>query len=96
MKQRLLEQMPIQPNIAAWGALLNVCEIHENVDLADQVRSHIREVETVGSGVYVLLSNIYARAGKWQEAGMARELMKHKSIVKTLGHSTVEIKLSTS
>ncbi|KAK1582738.1 hypothetical protein Q3G72_017762 [Acer saccharum] len=35
-------------------------------------------------------------AGKWQEAKMARELMKHKSIVKTLGHSTVEIKLSTS
>ncbi|KAK1549171.1 hypothetical protein Q3G72_013519 [Acer saccharum] len=62
---------------------------------ADQVRSHIREVETVGSGVYVLLSNIYARAGKWQEAKMARELMKHKSIVKTLGHSKVEIKLST-
>ncbi|KAK1549182.1 hypothetical protein Q3G72_024183 [Acer saccharum] len=63
---------------------------------ADQVRRHIREVETVGNGVYVLLSNIYARAGKWQEAKMARELMKHKSIVKTLGHSTVEIKLSTS
>ncbi|TXG65591.1 hypothetical protein EZV62_006866 [Acer yangbiense] len=65
--ERLLEQMPIQPNIAVWGALLNGCEIHENVDLADQVRRHIREVETVGSGVYVLLSNIYARAGKWQE-----------------------------
>ncbi|KAI9186110.1 hypothetical protein LWI28_013892 [Acer negundo] len=94
---RLVEQMPIQPNIAVWGALLNGCEIHENVDLADQVRRHIREMEiTAGSGVYVLLSNIYARAGKWQEAKMARELMKHKSIVKTLGHSTVEIKLSTS
>ena len=94
--ERLVEKMPIQPNVAVWGALLNGCEIHENVDLADQVRRHIREVETVGSGVYVLLSNIYARAGKWQEAKMARELMKHKSIVKTLGHSTVEINLSTS
>ncbi|KAK0598918.1 hypothetical protein LWI29_000716 [Acer saccharum] len=50
--ERLLEQMPIQPNIAVWGALLNGCEIYGNVDLADQVRSHIREVEiTVGSGV---------------------------------------------
>ncbi|TXG65560.1 hypothetical protein EZV62_006835 [Acer yangbiense] len=58
--ERLVEQMPIQPNIAVWGALLNGCEIYGNVDLADQVRSHIREVEiTVGSGVYVLLSNIY-------------------------------------
>ncbi|TXG65581.1 hypothetical protein EZV62_006856 [Acer yangbiense] len=84
--ERLLEQMPIQPNIAVWGALLNGSEIQENVNLADQVRRLIREVETVGSGVYVLVANIYARAGKWQEAKMARELMKHKSIVKTLGH----------
>ncbi|KAK2640490.1 hypothetical protein Ddye_028285 [Dipteronia dyeriana] len=94
--ERLLEQMPIQPIVTVWGTLLNGCKIYENVDLADQVRSHTREVETVGSGVYVLLSNIYARAGKWEEAKMARELMKHKSIVKILGHSTVEIKLSTS
>ncbi|KAL5783638.1 hypothetical protein ACOSP7_008667 [Xanthoceras sorbifolium] len=94
--ERLLEQMPIQPNVAVWGALLNGCEIYENVNLADQVRSQIREVETLGSGVYVLLSNIYARAGKWQEAKMARELMKHKSIVKTIGRSTVEINLSNS
>ncbi|KAK0602338.1 hypothetical protein LWI29_032455 [Acer saccharum] len=63
--ERLVEKMPIQPNVAVWGALLNGCEIHENVDLADQVRSHIREVEiTVGSGVYVLLSNIYANGRK--------------------------------
>ena len=73
--ERLVEQMPIQPNIAVWGALLNGCEIHENVNLADQLRSHIREVEIVGSGVYVLLSNIHARAGKWQKAKMTRELM---------------------
>ncbi|KAK1549161.1 hypothetical protein Q3G72_007055 [Acer saccharum] len=56
----------------AWTSMIIGLAMHGD---ADQVRRHIREVETVGNGVYVLLSNIYARAGKWQEAKMARELV---------------------
>ncbi|CAN6715011.1 unnamed protein product [Malus baccata var. baccata] len=93
---RLLEEMPIQPNVAVWGALLNGCEIHENVDLADQVRRCITEMEPHGSGVYVLLSNIYARAGRWQEVNWVRELMKNRNIAKNLGHSSVEMELLSS
>ena len=94
--ERLVKKMPMQPNIAIWGALLNGCVIHENVNLADQVRSCMTKLEPQGSGVYVLLSNIYARAGKWQEVKLARELMVHRRIAKTLGHSAVELKLLTS
>ncbi|XP_062084714.1 putative pentatricopeptide repeat-containing protein At3g05240 [Humulus lupulus] len=89
---RLVEEMPIKPNINIWGAILNGCEIYENVDLADKVRSQITKLEPQGSGVYVLLSNIYARAGRWQEVNLARELMKQKTINKTIGHSSVEMK----
>ena len=91
--ERLVNKMPIGPNIAIWGALLNGCDIHENVNLVDQVRSRITELDPEGSGVYVLLSNIYARAGKWQEVKLARELMAHRRVAKTLGHSAVELKL---
>ena len=70
--------------------------IHENVNLADQVRSRITELEPQGSGVCVLLSNIYARAGKWQEVQLARDLMVHRRIAKTLGYSAVELKLLSS
>ncbi|KAG7977248.1 hypothetical protein I3843_05G021600 [Carya illinoinensis] len=91
--ERVVKKMPTQPNIAIWGALLNGCEIHGNVNLADQLRSRITELEPRGSGVYVLLSNIYASVGKWQEAKLARELMTHRRIAKTRGHSTIELKL---
>ncbi|XP_062143671.1 putative pentatricopeptide repeat-containing protein At3g05240 [Alnus glutinosa] len=94
--ERLVKKMPIRPNIAIWGALLNGCDIHENVNLVDQMRSRITELDPEGSGVYVLLSNIYARAGKWQEVKLARELMAHRRVEKTLGHSTVELKLLNS
>jgi len=94
--ERLVKKMPIRPNIAIWGALLNGCDIHENVNLVDQMRSRITALDPEGSGVYVLLSNIYARAGKWQEVKLARELMAHRRVEKTLGHSTVELKLLNS
>lgn len=92
---RLVEEMPFKPNITIWGAILNGCEIHENVDLAEKIRAQITELKPQGSGVYVLLSNIYARAGRWQEVNLARELMKERRIDKTLGHSLVERKMSS-
>ncbi|KAB1227147.1 hypothetical protein CJ030_MR1G027734 [Morella rubra] len=94
--ERLVKKMPIEPNIAIWGALLNGCKIHENVNLADQVRRRITELEPQGSGVYVLLSNIYAGVGKWQEVKLARELMAQRRISKTWGHSAIELRLLSS
>lgn len=93
---RLLEEMPIQPNVAIWGALLNGCDIYENVDLADRVRRYITELEPHGSGVLVLLSNIYARAGRWQEVKLTRKMMKDRRISKSLGCSSVEMTLCSS
>jgi pentatricopeptide repeat protein len=93
---RLLEDMPIQPNVAIWGALLNGCDIYENVDLTDRVRSYVTELEPHGSGVLVLLSNIYARAGRWQEVKLTRKMMKDRRISKSLGCSSVEMKLCSS
>ncbi|XP_015875192.2 putative pentatricopeptide repeat-containing protein At3g05240 [Ziziphus jujuba] len=91
----LMEEMPVQPNVAMWGALLNGCEIHENVSLTDQVRRGMMEFEPHGGGVYVLLSNIYARVGRWQEVMLARELMKYRKIAKIPGNSSVEMKSLT-
>jgi pentatricopeptide repeat protein len=58
--ERLVKKMPARPKIAIWDALLNDCDIHENVNQVDHVRSRIMglEPEPQGSGVYVL-SNIY-------------------------------------
>ncbi|RYR02256.1 hypothetical protein Ahy_B06g081072 isoform A [Arachis hypogaea] len=92
--EKLVETMAEQPNIAIWGALLNGCLIHENVSLANQVKMQLTELEPADwSGVHVLLSNIYARAGRWEEVNMTRKVMKHRRITKTTGHSSVEIKL---
>ncbi|WKA02898.1 hypothetical protein VitviT2T_021046 [Vitis vinifera] len=94
--ERLVEKMPVEPNTAIWSALLNGCKIYQNIDVADRVRRRVRELEVDGSGVYVLLSNIYAGACRWEEVKMARELMKERKIQKSLGHSSVEMKMLAS
>ncbi|KAK9161255.1 hypothetical protein Syun_007596 [Stephania yunnanensis] len=85
----LVERMPMKPNLAIWGALLMGCEIHENVDIADTVGRHVMELRPESGGVYVLLSNIYARAKRWLEVSSARELIKEQRIERTYGWSLI-------
>ncbi|CAH8382556.1 unnamed protein product [Eruca vesicaria subsp. sativa] len=58
-----------------WGALLSCCEVYENTHLAEVVAEKIRENEEERRrSVYnVMLSNVYARYGKWDEAEMLRD-----------------------
>ncbi|KAG2302800.1 hypothetical protein Bca52824_031451 [Brassica carinata] len=66
---------PIDSGI--WGALLSCCEVHEDAHLAGVVAAKIRdneEEERRRRSVYnVMLSNVYARYGKWDEAEMLRD-----------------------
>ncbi|KAL2345716.1 hypothetical protein Fmac_007001 [Flemingia macrophylla] len=87
--ERLLETMSVQPNIPIWGAILNGCQIHENLCVANQVKVRLAVLEPGQSGVHVLLSNIYAKAGRWEEVNVTRKVMKHRRITKTIGHSSV-------
>ncbi|CAJ1960889.1 unnamed protein product [Sphenostylis stenocarpa] len=89
--ERLVETMSVQPNFAIWGALLNGCQIHENLFVANQVKVRLTELEPGQTGVHVLLSNIYAKAGRWEEVNVTRKFMNHRRITKTIGHSWLEI-----
>ncbi len=44
-------------------ALLSVCRIHGNVEMAERVAVRILELEPENAPGYVLFSNIYAAAG---------------------------------
>ncbi|XP_057960487.1 putative pentatricopeptide repeat-containing protein At3g05240 [Malania oleifera] len=94
--ENLVEKMTMEPSIAIWSALLNGCKIHENVVLANRVRGHITELEPHSSGIYVLLSNIYAGVGMWLEVGKTRDLMRHGRIPKDCGGSSVQTKMLSS
>ncbi|KAF3608184.1 hypothetical protein DY000_02044551 [Brassica cretica] len=61
-----IDSMHVKPMASAWGALLNACRIHKNVDLAEEIAEKLLSMGSNESSVYVLLSNIYADAGVWE------------------------------
>ncbi|ERN19002.1 hypothetical protein AMTRI_Chr10g8520 [Amborella trichopoda] len=86
----LLKTMPIKPHAGVWGALLGACRIHGNANLAEVAAKHLFEVEPDGIGNYVLLSNIYAAAKRWDDVRRVRKEMRGRGLRKNPGCSWVE------
>ncbi|GAV81268.1 PPR domain-containing protein/PPR_2 domain-containing protein [Cephalotus follicularis] len=87
--QLLLKEMPIEPDIAIWGALLGGCRVSSDLNLAEKVVERASELEASEPGVYILLSNIHASMGQWAEAQSAREKMEGRNMWKKAGSSSV-------
>lgn len=87
----IINNMPMKPNAAVWGALLGACRIHGNVELGERVGEILLELEPQNSGRYALLSNIYARAGRWDDVSRVRKLMKERGVKTAPGSSLIDL-----
>ncbi|KAJ8752266.1 hypothetical protein K2173_003902 [Erythroxylum novogranatense] len=88
--EELIVSMPMEPNAAVWGALLGACRKHCDVELGEKVGRILLELEPYNSGRYALLSNIYAKAGRWDDVANVRKLMKERGVKTTPGISMIE------
>ncbi|XP_055828531.1 pentatricopeptide repeat-containing protein CRR2, chloroplastic-like [Solanum dulcamara] len=88
----LIMQMKVMPDAGVWGALLNSCKIHGYVEFAELALERLIELEPDDAGNYVILSNIYAQAGRWEGVAKLRELMNNRSVKKTTAYSWIEVK----
>ncbi|XP_057952563.1 pentatricopeptide repeat-containing protein At3g29230-like [Malania oleifera] len=85
----LVKEMPFEPDSAIWGALLGGCRVRSDFKLAKELIEMAEGMKARDSGLYVLLSNIYASRDQWPEAASAREKMEEKKIWKRAGLSSV-------
>ncbi|KAF3789351.1 Pentatricopeptide repeat-containing protein [Nymphaea thermarum] len=86
-----VRSLPIKPTLILWRTLLAACAVHGNVELGKHVVDHIFEVQRSHSGDYVILSNMCAAAGRWDDVKAIRKLMKERGITKVPGCSSIEI-----
>ncbi|GAB4849716.1 hypothetical protein Ancab_004512 [Ancistrocladus abbreviatus] len=86
-----IKEMPIEPNGVVWGALLGGCRVHKNVELAEEAIRHLLELDPLNDGYYVVLSNTYAEAQRWEDVARVRKLMRDKGVKKTPGWSSITV-----
>lgn len=61
----LLKLMPVEPHVGVWGALLGACKMHCDIELEEEIASHLFEIEPLNAGNYVAMSDIYAQVDRW-------------------------------
>ncbi|PON42368.1 Tetratricopeptide-like helical domain containing protein [Parasponia andersonii] len=87
----LIKDMEIKPDFAVWGALLNACCIHQQVKLGEYLAKKLFLLDNRSGGFYVLMSNLYAIKGKWDEVAKVRRMMRETGGDGYSGISVIEI-----
>jgi pentatricopeptide repeat protein len=87
----LIDSIPVEPNVAAWGALLGACRSYGNVEFGELAVKERVKLELENASTYVLLSNIYAAAAKWEEVSLVRTMMQERGVHKEPGRSWIEV-----
>jgi hypothetical protein len=87
----IIKKMPFEPDACVWGALLSSCRVHHNLSLGEIAAEKLFVLEPDNPGNYILLSNIYASNGMWDEENRVRDMMKSKGLKKNPGCSWIEI-----
>lgn len=87
----MIQNMPFEPDVHVWVALLGACRIHKNVEMAEEASKKIHLLGPEDPGNFVLMSNIYCSVGRWDDAAHVRTIQKDRGYRKSPGCSWVEI-----
>ncbi|KAL3646716.1 hypothetical protein CASFOL_009260 [Castilleja foliolosa] len=84
-----VKKMSIEPNGQVWGALLSGASEIGDVELAKFVCGYLFELEPENPSNYVVMANMYSKAGRWEEAERVREQMANVGFKKVAGSSRI-------
>ncbi|KAJ8546370.1 hypothetical protein K7X08_018953 [Anisodus acutangulus] len=87
----IINQMQSQVGPHVWGALLSACKIHQNAEIGEVAARNLLRLDPDHAGYYILLSNVYAVDGKWDDAAELRSSIKEKELKKITGQSVVKL-----
>ncbi|KAK1290679.1 putative pentatricopeptide repeat-containing protein [Acorus calamus] len=88
--EELMEVMRGSTSVSAWVSFLECCRSHGKGELARVASRMVREVDPENHSNLVLLSNLFAEGGEWEEACKIRKAMKKRRLKKEPGCSWVE------
>ncbi|RLN36317.1 hypothetical protein C2845_PM03G25640 [Panicum miliaceum] len=83
--EELLNQTPFPPTSTMWAALVGACHERGNIVIGERSARRLLEMKTENAGHYVLVANMYAAAGCWNELATVRKLMRDLGATKAPG-----------
>ncbi|XP_010267015.1 PREDICTED: pentatricopeptide repeat-containing protein At4g21065-like [Nelumbo nucifera] len=89
--QNFIQEMALSHDILIWQTVLGACRMHGNVKFAERAAEKLFELEPKEDSTYILLSNIYAAKGRWDDVAKVRALMSSQGVKKQPGCSWVEV-----
>lgn len=89
--ESFIERMKLTPYAIIWETILGACKKHGNVDFGETAAGKLFELKPEMDSTYILLSNIYANKGRWDDVRKVRTLMSGQGVKKQPGCSWVEV-----
>ena len=86
-----INAMPFDADALVWRTFLGSCRVHRNTKLGEHAAKMILEREPHDPATFILLSNLYATEGRWDDVAAIRKNMKQKQITKEAGSSWIEV-----
>ncbi|KAK7302011.1 hypothetical protein RJT34_12889 [Clitoria ternatea] len=88
--EKLIKNMPFEPDVVLWGAFIAACGLHSNLELGEYAAERIRKLERNHPVSYSILSKIQGEKGTWGSVNELRDMMKERKIKKQKAISWVE------
>lgn len=85
-----IHNMPIKADSVIWTALLAASRIHKKVEFAELSLQKLIELDPSNPANYVMLSNVYGEAGKWEDRARLKVAMRDTGSKKVPGWSSVQ------
>ncbi|KAK7397023.1 hypothetical protein VNO78_18187 [Psophocarpus tetragonolobus] len=79
---KLIKNLPFEPDLVLWGALLAACGLHSNLELGEYAAERIRKLESNHPVSYSILSKIQGEKGIWTSVNELRDMMKERQVKK--------------
>jgi pentatricopeptide repeat protein len=87
--ENLMKNLQGKVSPALWSTLVSASQTQSNSRLGEFVGMKLIGMKPTEVGPYVLLSNIYAAEGRWDDVDKVREMMKDNGVEKYVGMSLV-------
>ncbi|KAL6960779.1 hypothetical protein U1Q18_038542 [Sarracenia purpurea var. burkii] len=93
--ENFMKSTRVKWDVVAWRTLLSACHVHRNYRLGERVAEIVMHMDPDDVGTYILLSNLHAKAKRWDRVSRIRKAMRGRIIKKEPGVSWIEIRNST-